>query len=164
MSESQLNKYDEEVKRLEDELNLVQKAIPTLAAAEKCVLRPLPRPSPPASPPRPRSLSLTHPPTAPPAASRLLLPPQVGDRGRGHGRALFCVAEGCERLDQRTAGQPGLLHRHVRRTAGLLMAAAAAAAAAALRTGMRASTGGRGRRVGRGDGRGGRSRQEALND
>jgi hypothetical protein len=70
MSESQLNKYDEEVKRLEDELNLVQKAIPTLAAAEKCVLRPPPRPSPvgPRLRACPRSLSLAHPPTARPAA------------------------------------------------------------------------------------------------
>ena len=37
MSESQFNKYEQEVKRLENELNLVESAIPTQQASEKYV-------------------------------------------------------------------------------------------------------------------------------
>lgn len=56
MSESQFNKYEQEVKRLENELNLVESAIPTQQAAEKYVECPLRfTPSPPAlSPTLPR--------------------------------------------------------------------------------------------------------------
>ena len=79
MSESQLNKYEEEVKRLEDELQLVQKAIPTLQAAEKCVFSDRRRSSLAAAPRRrpPPPTPTPHPPSLPEQPNSARTPPSL---------------------------------------------------------------------------------------